>query len=147
MKLGVCGVFPANCAVSCNLHVFFLWSHRKHSYLFCKWLLELVDLQWCDEGDVIKTIVRRLLLLQLIRQIAAYLHHRCSAAWKCLNGSWNQGQAASAQADSDCVSSNQMWQQCSLWILLGYKKSEEWSFFLLALATRVFNSSHFDMKK
>lgn len=50
------------------------------TYFFCEWLLELVDLQGCDEGDVIKAIVRRRLLLQLIRQSAAQLHHGCSTA-------------------------------------------------------------------
>lgn len=50
------------------------------SYLVCEWLMELVDLQGCDEGDVIKAVVRRRLLLLLIRQIAAQLHHGCSAA-------------------------------------------------------------------
>ncbi len=64
------------------------------SYLFCKWLLELVDLQRCDEGDVIKAVVCRRLLLQLIRQIAAQLHHGCLAAGKCLDWSGEQGWTA-----------------------------------------------------
>lgn len=51
-----------------------------HTYLVCERLLELVDLQGCDEGNVIKAVVRRWLLLQLIRQIAAELHHGCLAA-------------------------------------------------------------------
>ncbi len=50
------------------------------TYLVCERLLELVDLQGCDEGDVIKAVVRRRLLLLLIRQIAAQLYHGCSAA-------------------------------------------------------------------
>lgn len=47
------------------------------TYLVCEWLLELVDLQGRDEGDVVKAVVRRRLLLQLLRQIAAQLHHGC----------------------------------------------------------------------
>jgi len=43
-------------------------------------MLELVDLQGCDEGDVIKAIIHRCLLLQLIRQITAQLNHSCLAA-------------------------------------------------------------------